>query len=386
MNKNTNYQNLQENYLFKEIGDRANAYLAAHPNQCLLRMGVGDVTRPLPAAIVRAMQEAAGELGKAETFKGYCLEEGYDWLRQTIIDHDYAPLGIDLELSEVFIGEGAGSDLGNLSELFTADNVVAILDPSYPAYADATIMAGRPIVYLPCHPENGFVPELPKQKADIIYLCFPNNPTGTVLTHEQLAVWVRYAREHKSIIIFDAAYEAYITQPGIPHSIYEIEGAKDVAIVVRSFSKSAGFTSVRCGFTVVPKATGLQAMWLRRQCTKYNGTSYVSQRAAAATYTPEGRAGIRANLDFYLGTAQLIKKRLHEMGYEAYGGDNSPYIWCHAPQGWDSWTFFDRLLHECQVLCTPGAGFGASGEGYVRFSAFSKREDCEEALRRMCKL
>ena len=383
MNKNTNYQNLEENYLFKEIADRAEAYLAAHAGQRLLRMGVGDVTRPLPAAIVRVMQEAAGELGNAETFKGYCLEEGYDWLRQTIIDHDYAPRGIDLELSEVFIGEGAGSDLGNLSELFTADNLVAILDPSYPAYADSTIMAGRPIIYLPCHAENGFVPELPKQKADIIYLCFPNNPTGTVLTHEQLAEWVRYAREHKSLIIFDAAYEAYITQPGIPHSIYEIEGAKEVAIEVRSFSKSAGFTSVRCGFTVVPKATGLQAMWLRRQCTKYNGTSYISQRAAAATYTPEGRAGIRANLDFYLGTAHLIKQRLSEMGYEAYGGDNAPYIWCHAPHGWGSWTFFDHLLHECQVLCTPGAGFGASGEGYVRFSAFSKREDCEEALRRM---
>ena len=226
MNKNTNYQNLEENYLFKEIADRAEAYLAAHAGQRLLRMGVGDVTRPLPAAIVRVMQEAAGELGNAETFKGYCLEEGYDSLRQTIIDHDYAPRGIDLELSEVFIGEGAGSDLGNLSELFTADNLVAILDPSYPAYADSTIMAGRPIIYLPCHAENGFVPELPKQKADIIYLCFPNNPTGTVLTHEQLAEWVRYAREHKSLIIFDAAYEAYITQPGIPHSIYEIEGAK----------------------------------------------------------------------------------------------------------------------------------------------------------------
>ena len=383
MNKNTNYQNLQENYLFKEIADRADAYLAVHPDRRLLRMGVGDVTRPLPAAIVRVMQEAAAELGNADTFKGYCQEEGYEWLRQTIIDHDYAPRGIDLELPEVFIGEGAGSDLGNLSELFTADNLVAILDPSYPAYADSTIMAGRPVIYLPCHSENGFVPELPKQKADIIYLCFPNNPTGTVLTHEQLAEWVRYAREHKSIIIFDAAYEAYITQPGIPHSIYEIEGAKEVAIEVRSFSKSAGFTSVRCGYTVVPKATGLQAMWMRRQCTKYNGTSYISQRAAAATYTPEGRAGIRANLDFYLGTAHLIRQRLSEMGYEAYGGENAPYIWCRAPHGWNSWIFFDHLLHECQVLCTPGVGFGASGEGFVRFSAFSKREDCEEALRRM---
>ena len=383
MNININYQNLQENYLFKEIGDRAAAYLAAHPEQKLLRMGVGDVTRPLPKAIVEAMQQAAGELGNAETFKGYCLEEGYEWLRQCIIDHDYAPRGIHLDIDEVFISEGAGSDLGNLSELFSADNKVAIMDPTYPAYTDATIMAGRPIEYLPCHPQNGFVPELPKHKADIIYLCFPNNPTGTVLTRDQLKLWVDYARANHSIIIYDAAYESYITQPDVPHSIYEIEGAKEVAIEVRSYSKSAGFTSVRCGFTVVPKATGLQAMWLRRQCTKYNGTSYVAQRAALATYTLEGHAGIRANLDFYLGTAHLIRQRLSEMGYETYGGENAPYIWCHAPHGWDSWTFFDRLLQNCQVLCTPGVGFGESGEGFVRLSAFSKREDCTEALRRI---
>jgi LL-diaminopimelate aminotransferase len=383
MNKNNNYQNLQENYLFKEIGDRAAAYLASHPGQKILRMGVGDVTRPLPEAIVQAMQQAAGEFGHADTFKGYCLEEGYEWLRQAVIDHDYKPRNIDLDIDEVFISEGAGSDLGNLSELFATDNQVAIMDPTYPAYTDANIMAGRPISYLPCHPQNGFVPELPKKKADLIYLCFPNNPTGTVLTKAQLKLWVDYARENHSIIIFDAAYEAYITQPDIPHTIYEIEGAKEVAIEVHSYSKSAGFTSVRCGYTIVPKATGLQAMWLRRQCTKYNGTSYVAQRAALATYTPEGRAGIRANLDFYLGTAQLIKQRLHEAGYEAYGGENAPYIWCRAPHGWDSWTFFDHLLQECQILCTPGAGFGPSGEGFVRISAFSKREDCITALERI---
>ena len=383
MNKNNNYLNLQENYLFKEIGDRAAAYMAKHPEKKILRMGVGDVTRPLPKAIVEAMQQAAGELGQAETFKGYCLEEGYEWLRRCIIDNDYAPRGIALDINEVFISEGAGSDLGNLSELFATDNSVAIMDPTYPAYTDASIMAGRPITYLPCHPQNGFVPELPKSKADIIYLCLPNNPTGTVLTHTQLKAWVDYARANHSIIIFDAAYEAYITQPDVPHSIYEIEGAKEVAIEVRSYSKSAGFTSVRCGFTVVPKETGLQAMWLRRQCTKYNGTSYVAQRAALATYTPEGHAGIRANLDFYLGTAKLIRERLKEMGYEAYGGENAPYIWCHAPHGWDSWTFFDHLLQECQVLCTPGVGFGESGEGFVRISAFSKREDCIEALKRI---
>ena len=383
MNKNTHYQNLQPNYLFKEITDRAVAYTEAHPEHKLLRMGVGDVTRPLPPAIIQAMQKAVAELGQAETFRGYCLEEGYEWLRQAIIDNEYAPKGIDLDIHEVFIGEGAGSDLGNLSELFSSDNKVAILEPTYPAYADASIMAGRPITYLPCHAENGFVPELPHQKADIIYLCFPNNPTGTVLTYAQLKEWVDYARRNGSIIIYDAAYVAYISQPGIPHSIYEIEGAKEVAIEVKSYSKSAGFTSVRCGYTVVPKETGLQAMWLRRQCTKYNGTSYIAQRAALATYTPEGQAGIQANLAAYKATAQLIKNGLQTMGYEVYGGDNAPYIWCRSPHGWDSWSFFDHLLRQCQVLCTPGVGFGPSGEGYVRFSAFSKSEDCIEALQRM---
>lgn len=383
MNKNTHYQNLQPNYLFKEITDRAVAYTEAHPEHKLLRMGVGDVTRPLPPAIIQAMQKAVAELGQAETFRGYCLEEGYEWLRQAIIDNEYTPKGIDLNIHEVFIGEGAGSDLGNLSELFSSDNKVAILEPTYPAYADASIMAGRPITYLPCHAENGFVPELPKQKADIIYLCFPNNPTGTVLTYAQLKEWVDYARRNGSIIIYDAAYVAYISQPDIPHSIYEIEGAKEVAIEVKSYSKSAGFTSVRCGYTVVPKETGLQAMWLRRQCTKYNGTSYIAQRAALATYTPEGQAGIHANLDVYKATALLIKNGLQTMGYEVYGGDNAPYIWCRAPHGWDSWSFFDHLLRQCQVLCTPGVGFGPSGEGYVRFSAFSKSEDCIEALQRM---
>ena len=374
---------MPEQYLFIDICNRAEAYQAAHPEQRLLRLGVGDVTRPLPEAIVSAMQEAAGELGRAETFKGYCLEEGYEWLRRAVIDNDYAPLGISLDINEVFISDGAGSDLGNLSELFATDNTVAILDPTYPAYTDANLMAGRKIMYLPCHAQNGFVPDLPATKADIIYLCFPNNPTGAVLTREQLAQWVDYARKNKSIIIYDAAYVAYITQPDIPHSIYEIDGAKEVAIEVKSYSKSAGFTGVRCGYTIVPEETGLRKMWLRRQCTKYNGTSYISQRAALATYTPEGKAGIQANLDFYIGTAHLIKSRLEEIGFEVYGGVNAPYIWCRAPHNWDSWTFFDRLLEQCQVLCTPGAGFGECGEGFVRFSAFSKREDCIEALNRI---
>ncbi len=374
---------MPEQYLFIDICNRAEAYQAAHPEQRLLRLGVGDVTRPLPEAIVSAMQEAAGELGRAETFKGYCLEEGYEWLRRAVIDNDYAPLGISLDINEVFISDGAGSDLGNLSELFATDNTVAILDPTYPAYTDANLMAGRKIMYLPCHAQNGFVPDLPATKADIIYLCFPNNPTGAVLTREQLAQWVDYARKNKSIIIYDAAYVAYIMQPDIPHSIYEIDGAKEVAIEVKSYSKSAGFTGVRCGYTIVPEETGLRKMWLRRQCTKYNGTSYISQRAALATYTPEGKAGIQANLDFYIGTAHLIKSRLQEIGFEVYGGVNAPYIWCRAPHNWDSWTFFDRLLEQCQVLCTPGAGFGECGEGFVRFSAFSKREDCIEALNRI---
>ena len=383
MKTNANYRNLQEQYLFKNISDRAEAYLAQHPDQRLLRMGVGDVTRPLPSAVCEAMHRAVEELSHAETFRGYGPEEGYLWLRQTIIDNDYAPRNIDLTTDEVFISEGAGSDLGNLSELFAQDNHVAIIEPTYPAYADASIMAGREITFLPCHAENGFVPDLPKRRADIIYLCFPNNPTGTVLTRDELAKWVNYARENRSIIIYDAAYESFITQPNIPHSIYEIEGAKEVAIEVKSYSKSAGFTGVRCGYTVVPKQTGLQPMWLRRQCTKYNGTSYIAQQAALATYTPEGHAGIRANIDFYLTTAHLIKDRLQHMGYEVYGGENAPYIWCRAPHGWNSWTFFDHLLNDSQILCTPGVGFGASGEGFVRFSAFSNRQDCEEALKRI---
>lgn len=383
MQRNANYANLKDQYLFKNIADRAAAYTAAHPDQRLLRLGIGDVTRPLPLAIIDAMHRAVEDLAHPDTFRGYGPEEGYEWLRETIVRHDYAAHGITIAPDEVFISDGAGSDLGNLSELFSPANHVAILDPTYPAYMDSSIMAGRDITYLPCHAENGFVPDLPKRKADIIYLCLPNNPTGTVLTRPQLAQWVNYARENHSIIIFDAAYEAFISQPDIPHSIYEIEGADEVAIEVRSYSKSAGFTAVRCGYTVVPKATGLQAMWMRRQTTKYNGTSYVAQRAAMATYTPEGQAGIRINLDFYMTTAHLIKSGLLEMGYEVYGGENAPYIWCRAPHGWDSWTFFDHLLNTCQVVCTPGVGFGASGEGYVRFSAFSRREDCEEALTRI---
>lgn len=383
MTINTHFQELPDNYLFKEIANRVEAFQQSHPEARVLRLGVGDVTRPLPLPVVEAMHRAVEELAHPDTFRGYCPEEGYPWLRQTIIDNEYRPRGVQLELEEVFISEGAGSDLGNLSELFSSANRVAILDPSYPAYVDSSVMAGREIEFLPCHADNNFVPSLPKEKADIIYLCFPNNPTGAVLTHDQLKVWVEYARTNKSLIIFDAAYEAFIEDPDIPHSIYEIEGAKEVAVEVRSYSKSSGFTAVRCGWTVVPKATGLQAMWMRRQCTKYNGTAYVAQRAAEATYTPLGKAGIHDNLAHYKGTAQLLSQGLRDLGFEVYGGKNAPYIWCRVPKGYTSWSFFDCLLNNCQIVCTPGAGFGPSGEGYVRFSAFSNQKDCEEALKRM---
>lgn len=386
MIRNSYFDQLPDRYLFKEVAMRAAAYKELHPDCRLLRLGVGDVTLPLPPTIIRAMHEAVDELAHAETFRGYGPEEGYAWLRQAVIDHEYAPCGIHLDLDEVFISEGAGSDLGNLSELFLSNNRVAILDPSYPAYQDSSMMAGREIIPLPCTIENGFAPELPHQKADLIYLCLPNNPTGTVLRRQELQRWVDYALANNSIIIFDAAYEAYIEEYDVPHSIYELEGAKRVAIEVRSFSKSAGFTAVRCGYTIVPKETGLQAMWMRRQCTKYNGTSYVAQRAAMATFTPEGKQGIAANLAYYKQTAHLIADSLRALGYEVYGGKNAPYIWCRVPQGFDSWSFFDYLLNTCQVVCTPGAGFGEAGEGFVRFSAFSKREDCEEALRRMASL
>ena len=383
MQLNTHLQQMKDGYLFTEIINRTKAYQTEHPDAKVLRLGVGDITRPLPQPIVEAMHRAVEEMGNPDTFRGYGLENGYAWLRQAIIDNDYTPRGIRLDLDEVFISDGAGSDLGNLSELFDTKNTVAILDPAYPAYEDTSMMAGRPIVYLPCTAENNFVPELPKTHVDIIYLCYPNNPIGTVLTREQMTEWVRYAQQHKSVIIFDSAYEAFIQSPDIPHSIYEIEGAKEVAIEVRSFSKTAGFTGVRCGYTIVPKATGLQAMWLRRQCTKYNGTSYISQRGALATYTPEGKAAIQANITYYQQTAQVLLKGLRELGYEVYGGVHAPYIWCRVPEGYTSWSFFDYLLNTVQVVCTPGAGFGPSGEGFVRFSAFSNRKDVEEALKRM---
>jgi len=383
MQPNRYLQQLDGNYLFTEITNRTETYCTAHPEARILRLGVGDVTQPIPSPVIEAMHQAVEELAHTGTFHGYGPEQGYQWLRETIVRNDYHPLGIDMEADEVFISDGAGSDLGNLSELFDSTNHVAILDPSYPAYIDSSLMAGRLVSFLPCHAANGFVPALPTGRADLIYLCFPNNPTGAVLTRAELQKWVDYARENRSIIIFDSAYEAFIEDADVPHSIYELEGAKEVAIEVRSFSKTAGFTGVRCGYTVVPKATGLNAMWLRRQCTKYNGTSYIAQRGAEAAYTEEGKQAVRANLTHYKTTARLLLDGLKDLGFEVYGGKNAPYIWCRVPEGMDSWSFFDRLLLNCQVVCTPGAGFGPAGEGYVRFSAFSKREDCQEALKRM---
>ena len=383
---NTHLQQLRGHYLFTEIANRTKAYQQTHPEAHVLRLGIGDVTLPLPSVIIEAMHRAVDELASAATFRGYGPEEGYLWLRQAIVDNDYTPRGIHVSPEEVFISDGAGSDLGNLSELFDASNTVAILEPSYPAYVDTSRMAGREIIWLPCMAQNNFYPALPKQKADIIFLCFPNNPTGTVLTRDELSRWVEYAWANHSIILFDAAYEAFIEDPDVPHSIYEIEGAQEVAIEIRSFSKTAGFTAVRCGYTVVPKATGLQTMWLRRQCTKFNGASYISQRAAEATYTPEGKAAIQANLSYYKQTAQIFLEGLRTLEYEVFGGKNAPYIWCRVPHGYTSWSFFDHLLHTSQIVCTPGAGFGPTGEGFVRFSAFSNRKDVEEALKRMKKL
>jgi LL-diaminopimelate aminotransferase len=386
MRSNPFFQQLQNNYLFSEVNHRIETYQIMHPQAHILRLGVGDVTLPLPAPIIDAMHKAVEELGHAESFRGYSQEEGYIWLRQAIIDNDYRTRGIQLDLDEVFVSDGAGSDLGNLSELFDQHNRVAIPDPSYPAYVDASLMAGRDITFLPCSSDNAFVPDLPAKQADIIYLCYPNNPTGTVLTREQLQRWVDYARQNHSIIIYDGAYEAYIEEDDIPHSIYEIDGAKEVAIEVRSYSKTAGFTSVRCGYTIVPKQTGLQTMWLRRQCTKYNGTSYIAQRAAEATYTPQGKKATQANVHYYKQTAKLLRNGLQVLGYQVYGGINAPYIWCKTPQNMSSWEFFDYLLNQCQVACTPGAGFGQAGEGFIRFSAFSNRKDCEEAIKRIKKL
>lgn len=397
---NDNYQKLPGSYLFSEIARRTNEFAAAHPEVDLIRMGIGDVTQPLVPAVIEAMHAAVEDLATHERFHGYGPEQGYDFLREAIVAGDFTARGIDLKADEVFISDGAKSDCGNIGDIFAVDNRVAVCDPVYPVYVDTNAMAGRAgyydqdtqgwtdIIYMPTTAENGFCPALPTEKADLIYLCSPNNPTGTVLTHDQLKTWVDYANENDSIILFDAAYERFIVEDGVPHSIYEIEGAKTCAIEFRSFSKTAGFTGARCGYTVVPHelvrdGQSLNAMWNRRQTTKFNGASYVIQRGAAAIYTPEGERQIEEVIDYYRANARVIKEALEACGYTVYGAVNSPYVWCKVPEGESSWGFFDTLLERCGVITTPGAGFGPAGEGYIRLTAFGDADATREAMDRI---
>jgi LL-diaminopimelate aminotransferase len=398
---NENYTKLAASYLFADIARRVNAFTSANPDKPVIRLGIGDVTEPLPPACIEALHAATDEMAKRATFKGYGPEQGYPFLREIVARHDYAERGCRIEPDEIFISDGAKCDCGNIQEIFSDDARLAIPDPVYPVYVDTNVMAGRTgpnvngryegILYLESTAENGYVPAIPEASADLIYLCFPNNPTGVVATKAQLAAWVDYARRNKAVILFDSAYEAYIRDPAIPHSIYEIEGAREVAIEFRSFSKTAGFTGTRCAYTVVPKtvvawdaagrAHPLHTLWNRRHTTKFNGVSYPIQRAAAAAYSPEGTQQTRALADFYLGNAQLIRAAMGRLGLKCVGGDNAPYIWVNV--GRESWAFFDLLLEKAQVVCTPGAGFGKCGEGHVRISAFNSRENVEKALARI---
>ena len=397
---NPNYQKLPGSYLFSEIARRTAAYSEAHPEAKLIKMGIGDVTRPLVPAVIEAMHSAVEDMAKSETFHGYGPEHGYDFLRAAIAKRDFHALGVDIADDEIFISDGAKSDCGNIGDILDVDNVVAVCDPVYPVYVDSNAMAGRAgdydeaaerwtnIVYMPTTAENGFCPALPEGRADVIYLCSPNNPTGTVLNAEQLKVWVDYANANDAIIMFDAAYERFITEEGVPHSIYEVEGAKTCAIEFRSFSKTAGFTGARCGYTVVPKelerdGMNLNKLWLRRQTTKFNGVPYVVQRAAAAVFTESGMAEIQANLDYYRRNAKVIADALDECGVWYCGGKNSPYIWLRCPGNMKSWEFFDWLLENCGVVGTPGVGFGECGEGYFRLTAFGDAEKTKVAAQRI---
>ena len=385
MKINENYTELSSNYLFADIAKKVQAFKAENPKAEVISLGIGDVTQPLCPAVVEALHKAADEMGQGATFRGYGPERGYDFLRNAIVENDYRTRGIDIDADEVFVSDGAKSDTGNFQELLAADSVVAVTDPVYPVYVDSNVMSGRRIVKLPCTSENGFVPELPQEHVDVIYLCYPNNPTGTTLTKEQLRQWVDYALLNDALIFYDAAYEAFIQSEDVPHSIYEIEGARQCAVEFHSFSKTAGFTGVRCGYTIVPKTlpVPLNQFWSRRQCTKFNGTSYISQRAAEAIYTPEGKQQIRATIDYYMQNASLMREKLTEMGFTVYGGTDAPYLWVKTPNGMGSWDFFDWMLHSAHVVCTPGAGFGPSGEGFVRLTAFGTHENTEKALERI---
>ena len=384
MKINENYLNLASNYLFADIAKKVKAFKMQSPDADVISLGIGDVTQPLAPAVIEALHKAADEMATSTTFRGYGPERGYDFLREAIVTHDFRARGINIEADEVFVSDGAKSDTGNFQELLAEDCVVAVTDPVYPVYVDSNVMAGRRIVKLPCTAENGFVPELPSEHVDVIYLCYPNNPTGTTLNREQLKVWVDYAIRENVLIFYDAAYEAYIQSEDVPHSIYEIPGAKRCAVEFHSYSKTAGFTGIRCGYTVVPKALGLlNALWNRRQCTKFNGTSYLSQRAAEAIYTPAGKEQVKATIAYYMENARLMRESLTAMGFTVYGGVDAPYIWVGVEGS--SWEFFEWMLHSAHVVCTPGAGFGPSGEGYVRLTAFGTHENTAEALERIRK-
>lgn len=399
---NDNFCKLSESYLFSEVARKIADFQSANPDAKIIKMGIGDVTRPICQAAIEALHHATDEQASAETFHGYGPEQGYAFLTEKIAEFDYKSRGINVCADEIFISDGAKSDTGNFGDILSTDSKIAVPDPVYPVYVDTNVMAGRAgcliggkwsnIEYLPCTADNDFIPALPTESPDVIYLCYPNNPTGTTLTRSQLKKWVDYALTHEALILFDAAYEAFVTEPSVPKSIYEIEGARKVAVEFRSFSKTAGFTGLRCGYTVIPhELTGkdsagnpvsLRKLWLRRQTTKFNGASYPIQRAAEAIYTPSGQFQIRETVDYYLHNAAILRQGLSEAGLQVWGGVNSPYIWVKTPEGIGSWEFFDRMLHECHVVCTPGAGFGPSGEGYVRLTAFNTAQNTEMAVDR----
>lgn len=400
---NTNYLELQGSYLFSTIAKKVAAYKKKNPQADIIRLGIGDVTQPIAPAIIKALHQAVDEMGTAEGFHGYGPEQGYEFLRSAIAKNDYQALGCEIDADEIFVSDGAKCDVGNIQEIFGIENVVAVCDPVYPVYVDTNVMAGRAgkfdaekggfekLIYMPCTEENGFVPEFPKEHADLIYLCFPNNPTGEAIDKVTLQKWVDYANQEGSVILYDAAYEAYISEEGIPHSIYECKGARTCAIEMHSFSKNAGFTGLRLGYTVIPKdlicnGVSLHGLWNRRHGTKYNGAPYIVQRAGEAVYSEEGKAQIKEQIAYYMENAKVIREGLKEAGFTVYGGVNSPYVWLKVPEGMSSWEFFDMLLNEVQVVGTPGAGFGASGEGYFRLTAFGTHENTRKALERIKKL
>lgn len=400
---NENYLKLPGSYLFSEIARRVEAYKTANPDADIIRLGIGDVTKPLPEAIIDSLHKAVDEMADEKTFKGYGPEQGYDFLIEKIIEFDFKSRGVDLAVDEIFVSDGSKSDTANFQEIFALDTKIAITDPVYPVYVDSNVMAGRSgtlgadgkwsdMVYIPCTAENGFIPQLPTEKVDLIYLCFPNNPTGTTINKTELKKWVDYAKANQAIILYDAAYEAYIQEEDVPHSIYEIEGAKEVAVEFRSFSKNAGFTGTRCSYVVVPKEVmgyteagepvEINKLWNRRHCTKFNGVPYIIQKGAEAVYTEAGQQQIKALVEYYMTNAKMIREGVASTGVEVFGGVNAPYIWLKTPAGMDSWTFFDRLLNEVNIVGTPGVGFGPSGEGYFRLTAFGSRENTEEAVKR----